>query len=450
MDKIVKKITLSVVLCFFIFLPAAVLAQGQDEVPTQQAAEFAGVAARAAANSNAPRSHTPCVQGYAGEFPCNKIDLLSYVPSVDLGASFINDIWGWTDPETGRDYALVGAAEGLIVVDIADPKRPIVMGSLPTHSTDGGEFWRDVKVFASHAFIVAEYEDHGLQVLDPTQLRNLDVSGGPVIFGETAHYDGIGHSHNIAINEETGFAYILGSDDCSGGPHMVDISDPANPTFAGCFSGHGYTHDSQCVVYRGPDTDHQGRELCFNSNANFDGTPLLNTLSIVDVTDKSNPVGIANVEYPEDGYSHQGWLTSDQAYFLHGDELDEFFLGNQTRTRIWDVSDLDAPTVIGVFDNDTTSIDHNIYVEERYAYASNYTSGLRVYDTVNVANGELSEIAYFDVYPQNDNPSFEGGSWSNYPFFAQKGVVAATAMDRGLFILRPRVDRPNDDDEDED
>jgi hypothetical protein len=69
---------------------------------------------------------------------------------------------------------------------------------------------------------------------------------------------------------------------------------------------------------------------------------------------------------------------------------------------------------------------------------------------VNVANGELSEIAYFDVYPQNDNPSFEGGSWSNYPFFAQKGVVAATAMDRGLFILRPRVDRPNDDDEDED
>lgn len=412
---------------------AAQSSSGDVGLNTLQAPEFGHIAAMAAPNSNAPMSSAPCVRGYAGEFPCSKIDLLSFVPSADLGGTFINDIWGWTDPQTGSDYALVGAREGLAVVDVSDPKRPVVLGMLPTHSTQGGNLWRDVKVYADHAFVVSENRDHGMQVLDLRQLRNVDVSFGPITFVETAHYDGIGDSHNIAINEDTGYAYVVGSDTCAGGPHMVDISDPANPTFAGCFADHGYTHDTQCVIYQGPDASYAGREICFGSNGN--------TLSIADVSDKNNPFGIANTFYSNTGYSHQGWLTPDHSYFLHGDELDERFFGNNTRTRIWDVRDLDNPVVIGTFDNSTTSIDHNIYVQGRFAFASNYTSGLRVYDIRNVASGELSETAYFDVYPENDNATFEGGSWSNYPFFAQKGIVAVTSMDRGLFILRPRIGR---------
>ena len=56
-----------------------------------------------------------------------------------------------------------------------------------------------------------------------------------------------------------------------------------------------------------------------------------------------------------------------------------------------------------------------------------------------MAAGVLPEVAYFDVYPENDNATFEGGSWSNYPYFHQKKVVAATSMDRGLFVLQPRI-----------
>jgi choice-of-anchor B domain-containing protein len=103
------------------------------------------------------------------------------------------------------------------------------------------------------------------------------------------------------------------------------------------------------------------------------------------------------------------------------------------------VSDLENPQLIQVFENDTTSIDHNIYTQGRYAYASNYTSGLRVYDTRDLAGEGLREVAYFDVYPENDNATFEGGTWSNYPYFRQKGVVAVSSIDRGLFILQPRV-----------
>lgn len=73
-------------------------------------------------------------------------------------------------------------------------------------------------------------------------------------------------------------------------------------------------------------------------------------------------------------------------------------------------------------------------------FASNYTAGLRVFSTDDVESGALPEVAYFDVYPENDNASFEGGIWSNYPYFRQKGVVAVSSMDRGLFILQPRFD----------
>lgn len=436
-----KIILLSLLLLLLGGVTVGAAAHQQESLMAEQLEAFTAIAGNSTNSLNTNLSKQPCRQGFAAEFPCLRIDQWSFVPSAAMGATFINDIWGWTDPETGKDYALVGAAEGMIPVDISAPMAPVVLGMLPSHSTLGGEFWRDIKVYADHAYVVSENDDHGMQVFDLTQLRDVDLSGGPVIFSETAHYDGISHAHNIAINENSGFAYVLGSDDCSGGLHMVDISDPANPAFAGCYADDGYTHDTQCVVYSGPDADYQGHELCFSSNANFDGTPFLNTLSIADVTDKANPVGIANVEYAEDGYSHQGWLTPDQSYFLHGDELDEFILGNQTRTRIWDVTDLDNPAVIGVFDNDTTSIDHNIYIKGRYAYVSNYTSGLRIYDTIDIANGELVEVGFFDMYPENDNASFEGGTWSNYPFFAQDNVVAVTSMDRGLFILHPRVSK---------
>ncbi|HEX6336094.1 MAG TPA: choice-of-anchor B family protein [Jiangellaceae bacterium] len=419
-----------------------------DGVTPQQWTDFDSVAENASEGSNAPLSFAPCIDGMAADmFPCDGVDLMSFVPHGELGTdfgdapSFGNDIWGWTDPQTKHDYALMGSSVGTVFVDITDPKRPDVLGLLPTHSTAGGDFWRDIKVYADHAFITSENLGHGMQVFDLTELRDWD--GTYTTYEETAHYDGIATAHNVAINEDTGFAYVVGARNldrslsCGGGLHMVDVTDPTNPSFAGCFGDNGYVHDTQCVIYEGPDAEHRGKEICFNSNAPGAYGSANHWVDIVDVTDKSNPVSLGRMSYPNSGYSHQGWLTPDQQYFLHGDEGDEFIHGLGTTTRVWDVRDLDNPTQIGTFENGT-SIDHNIYTEGRVAYASNYTSGLRVYDTRNVAAGELSELAYFDVYPENDNASFEGGTWSNYAYFHQKNIVAVSSIDRGLFILKPR------------
>lgn len=89
---------------------------------------------------------TPCgADGKAGEYPCQNVDLLSFVPLSELGTSGDgNDIWGWTDPETGREYAIVGLYDGTSFVDVTDPTNPQVLGKLPTETF--GSMWRDIKV----------------------------------------------------------------------------------------------------------------------------------------------------------------------------------------------------------------------------------------------------------------------------------------------------------------
>jgi choice-of-anchor B domain-containing protein len=406
--------------------------------------DYQGILERGAPGRG-PTGFEPCVRGMAGgTYPCSGIDMMSHLSLEDLGVTFVNDMWGWTDPRTRKDYALVGATEGTVIVDISDPLRPDVVGTLPAHALDPAfPFWNDIKVFEDHMYVGSEQRGQGLQVFDLTELRRVRHRDRPVTFEETAHYAEFDTSHNLNINPDTGFLYALGSRsadrtlNCGGGLHMVDINDPAEPTFAGCFSDENYIHDTQCVVYRGPDHQHRGREICFNSNAADEG----HFVSIVDVTDKSNPVELARQDYAQPGYSHQGWLTPDQRYFLHNDELDEVNHGLNTTIRIWDVRDLDNPVMTLASDNGATSIGHNLYTEGRVTYASNYTTGLRIYDSSRVSRPALPEIAYFDVYPENDDATFEGGTWSNYPYFRQRDIVAVSSIDRGLFVLRPRHHR---------
>ena len=370
---------------------------------------------------------TPCSGGMAGTYPCSNVDLMSFLALADIGGGEANDIWGWTDSTAGKEYAIMGRTNGTSFVDISDPVNPIVLGNLPPHSANST--WRDIKVYADHAFMVTEAKNSGMQVFDLTQLRS--VASPPATFSETAHYPGFSYAHNLAVNEDSGFAYAVGTNNCSGGLHMIDIQTPANPTSAGCFSDDGYTHDAQCVNYDGPDLDHQGKEICFNSN--------VDTLTIVDVTNKKGPVMLSRTGYSGSRDTHQGWLTEDQAYFLLGDEEDEAENPKVTNTRtyLWDVSDLDEPALIGSHDSTTTATDHNQYVKGGYTYQSNYRAGLRILDITDIANGNLTEVAFFDVYPGSDSPD-EDGTWSNYPFF-DSGIVIVSEIEQGLFILRPNL-----------
>ena len=379
-----------------------------------------------------------CEDGSAQGFACDNVDLVSFMSigdvSTDRGVG-MTDIWGWEDPETGKEWVVLGRTEGVSFVDISDPGHPVWVGELPKTASSPGSGWRDVKVYKDHAFVVADgAEQHGLQIFDLTQLRDVDPMDMPVTFEETARYDGTASTHNVVINEETGFAYLVGNrsggETCGGQLHMVDIRDPQNPTFAGCqsFDDAGGTHDSQCVIYRGEDTDFQGREICFNSSGNM--------FVIADVTDKANPVTLAATSYPNQAYTHQGWLTEDHDYFYMNDELDEMGgLTEQTRTLIWDVRDLEDPVLTKEFYLSNAASDHNLYIRDNFMYQSNYQAGLRILDISDPENPV--EVGHFDTVPFGEDEAGFGGSWSNYPYF-KSGIIAVSSRGEGLFLLRKR------------
>lgn len=367
----------------------------------------------------------PCEGGSAAGYPCSNVDLLAHLPLTQLAGTEVNDLWGWTDPLTGREYALIGVRTGMAFVDVTGGDAHF-LGILPTHTTNSA--WRDVKTYGNYALIVSEAAGHGLQVFDLTQLRGV---AAPATFAPSAHYDGFGAAHNIAVNAATGFAYALGtrhvSDGCGGGLHMINVADPLAPGFAGCYGADGYTHDAQCVTYTGPDAEHAGREICFNYNED--------TLTIVDVSDKSAPVQLSRTGYAGSGYTHQGWLTEDEAYVLLDDEADEISFGHDTRTYVFDVRDLDDPQLVITHDAETKASDHNLYIAGDYAFQANYRAGLRILDLSGIAAGTIAETGYFDIYPASDSADLNG-AWSAYPFFAS-GNVLVSGIEQGLFVLRP-------------
>ncbi len=389
---------------------------------------------------NAPENIAPPGGQEMGPFDSLNVDLLSRLSLGELGAGqgvLANDCWGWTETQSGREFAIVGLTNATTFVEITDPKSPVYLGTLP--GAGGNEAWRDIKVYNNRAYIVADGGDnssHGVQVFELNRLLSVTK---PQTFNVDAHFTGLGRAHNLAINTETGFAYVVGSPSQSsdGGPIMLNLAQGVMPVLAGVYSGDGYSHDIQVVKYRGPDRGPTGkspsfsrftiREIAFASN--------VDTLTILDVTNKNNVVIRSRTPYPGSGYSHQGWLTEDHKYFFMDDELDEASNGPfPTRTHVWDVRDLDAPQYLGFVSGTATTIDHNLYVKGNYVYEANYTSGLRILEIANVQSLDLPVVGYFDTYPNDNDISFNG-AWSNYPFFPSGNIIISDRQN-GLFVVR--------------
>ncbi|MCW8981907.1 MAG: choice-of-anchor B family protein [Altibacter sp.] len=376
-------------------------------------------------------AQAPCSGGTAGGYPCNGLDLKAYKPltgTLGLGASSTgNDSWGWTDPQDGKEYAIVGLDNGTAFLEVTATGGLRHLGKLPTQTSSSS--WRDVKVYQNHAFIVSEASNHGMQVFDLKRLRGLSENKNRV-FTNDAHYNGFGKAHNIIINEDSGFAYILGANaNGNGGPIVLNIQNPTSPTFAAYYAGMGYSHDAQVITYNGPDTDYTGREIYIGSNED--------KVVILDVTNKANIQHISNLDYSYKRYTHQGWFTEDQRYFLLGDEQDEYSggnAGNNTRTIIFDFNDLDNPVEHFQHFGATLAIDHNGYVRGNRFYIANYSAGMRVIKISDIANQNIQEVAYFDTYTPNNTANFNG-AWNVYPYF-ESGNIIISNYDRGLFVVK--------------
>jgi choice-of-anchor B domain-containing protein len=370
---------------------------------------------------------TACTGGTAAGYPCKNVDLWSNLPLASMGGGNGSGGWGWADSTTGKEYAIVARTTGTSFVDVTVPDSPVYLGNLP--SATGTSSWRELWVHNNTAYIVSDNNGaHGMQIFDLTRLRS--VTSPPVTFTADARDTSFSSAHTVNINPNTGTISVNGSNTCSGGPRMYSTANRLAPSFLGCVSGDDYTHDSQIVTYSGPDTAHAGQEIIVGSNED--------TVTVWNVTNKSSPVMLARKTYAGRGYTHQGWFTENQRYFLLDDETDETSFGHNTKSYVWDMADLDNPVLLGPYFGPTTASDHNQYVKGNYVYQANYRAGLRIVNLTNIASpSTMTEDAFFDVDPTSNANGF-AGSWTNYPYLPS-GNVLIFSIQRGLFVVKPNL-----------
>ena len=390
-------------------------------------AALAGIAPLAAAHPDDPkiRDRQARFEGpgyraamqFAGDpaFSSSGVSLQSWITVPEFGnADGGNDCWGYVSP-SGREYALMGLSNATSVVEVTNPANAQIIQTIPGPNS----MWRDVKVYDEYAYVVTEGSGSGIQVLDLTNVDN-----GVVTLANTINTGGTTSSHNVVIDETSGFLYRVGGG-TNLGLRIYDLSNPANPVFVNDWTDL-YIHDAQVVTYTsGPLAGQQIAYCCSGEGNGFGNTGL----SVLNVTNKNNIVELDRVFYPNSAYSHQIWLTEDLQYAYLNDELDED--GSlSTTTFIFDVSNPSNVQFDGTFDNGNTAVGHNLYVRGDLLYEANYRSGLRIFD---ISDRESPvEIGFFDTYPGDDAANFNG-LWSVYPFFPS-GTVIGSDIERGLFV----------------
>jgi len=313
----------------------------------------------------------------------------------------LNDIWGYAT-ETG-EYALVGVYNGISVVDITVPTSPNELGFF----TGPSSTWRDLKSYGDYLYCVNE-SSGGLHIINlaeliagnsnPTSIQNTDL--------------GFTTGHNIYI-DENGILYVLGANFGGGGAMMFDLNEtPESPEYLGNYGG-SYFHDA---MVRG-DTLWGG--------AIYNGE-----FSVVDVSDKANPVLLATHGTPNN-FTHNSWISDDGNTVFTTDEVSGAFVTSYDVSDLNNIEELDR---IQAWSVDTDVIPHNTHVAGDFLVTSYYRDGVSVVDASNPSN--LIEVAYYDSSPNYEGAGFNG-AWGTYPFLPS-GNILVSDIENGLFVLEPK------------
>lgn len=304
------------------------------------------------------------------------------------------DVWGYTDQETGKEYALLCVrGAGLSIIDISKmPPREVGFAPAPEASVDS----KDVKVYEHYAVLINEQAD--------AQIIDLSMPADPETVATIPLPSGAG-AHNCFVDGD--HLYIVG-DHGDGGLTIFDLSDPNNPEQVGNYDPK-YYHD----IYV--------RDTLAYASAIFGGG-----VDILDVSDKSEVDSVGNVFYENNG-AHNAWPSTDGSYLFVGDEVGA--AGNWI--RVFDISSLQSPEQVGSYIADPEAITHNFYAHNDILYVAYYTEGVRFVDISDPANPE--ELGFYETY-FGDEYGFNG-VWSVYPYF-ESGKIIASDMEKGLYVMR--------------
>jgi hypothetical protein len=302
--------------------------------------------------------------------------------------------WKYGEVTGAGELAIIGgfaSNSNVWIYDLANKTQPLLLAAIPLNTPS----W-DVQVHGRYLFIALTNRMEWYDILDPAQPKLVKrFEPNPPI-----------NPHTFFVAGNTLYIADLVSD----GIRIFDITDKKNPQPRADIIDHSWSIHDMTVI----------RKRLYGAWI-FGSAGLL----VADVSNPAAPKELAKIRYPQAG-THNAWPTEDEKYILTTDEISP----SRNNLKIWDARTPGQLTyVIEREVQNASSPIHNVYVRGRYAYASYYCEGLRVFDIADPT--QPREVAFYD-FNTNANCAGFGSNWGVYPF---ANLIYASDMNAGLYVL---------------
>jgi hypothetical protein len=197
---------------------------------------------------------------------------------------------------------LADLEDGLLILDVADPGNPILVGSTPMSACQG------VEILGTYAYVAAG--DSGLYIVD------VSNRSAPTIVGRC---DTPGSASDVAVSGP-----IAAVTDFSGGLRTVDVSDPHHPVIWGRYDTYGYSRRVRILGH-----------YAFLANDYFG-------LKIIDISNPAAPTLVGT--YQASDYVIDVVVTDGFAYILYSYCFDQSeCIGG---VQLLDITNLAEPVLV--------------------------------------------------------------------------------------------------------
>ena len=325
-----------------------------------------------------------------------------------------NEVWGFV--MNNKEFAVIGSTAGTHIFDVTDAENSKEVQFIAGEDFGPAIIHRDYHDRNGYLYAVSDEGNSSLQIIDLKQLPDTAI----VVYDSN---ELIETSHNIFIDEAKNILYAcnvrapnLGWSSTS--LALYDINEPSNPV--------------HLIDYEVPGTGSGVHDMWVRNdtailNNGYDG------LFIVDFSDLTSPQLLGSLtEYPDKGYNHSGWPTSDLKTYIMADENWGY---DMKVLNISNLSNIDVTTTFNP-EIDANSIAHNQIINGDLLYVSSYHDGLQVYNISEPENP--TKVASFSTYALDDHDSYRG-AWGVYPLLPS-GTILVSDMQYGLFVLKPSID----------
>ncbi|MEY4594544.1 MAG: hypothetical protein RIQ47_954 [Bacteroidota bacterium] len=319
--------------------------------------------------------------------------------------------WGWTDPNNGREYGVIGSTAGTYIVEVTNATNPVVRDYVPGRSQ--ARIWHEYKTYGKYLYMISDGGGNSLQIADlsylPDSVHLVYDSTGIFDSGHTLYVDG--NKLYVASVSSPGASFSS--------MNVYSLANPELPQLLARldtdFPVIGSVHD----MYVTNDTVY--------ASCGYDG---LYVFRFDTATNQFTQLS-SLVVYPDQGYNHSSFLDRSHTVLYMLDEIP-----SGAAVKVVDVNDIYNPTVVDTFYSNPGATAHNPYVLNDELFIAYYQDGVQAYDISNpqapVRNG------YFDTHYQNPPGTYPGtpyqGCWATYTDLPS-GHLLASDMQLGLFVL---------------